>query len=429
MNTVQAVAAAALAAHITAAAHAIPLTGDPVADGWSFRGNTLQEVDPIYFRHTDGPGASEFTPDRVQDFDFYTQQFRLTDEVPLNSIFQANDAIIGIGFVLNDVAPEDNIAWSEGFFAVDFNNNSYPTSAPGSNYTLYADTAALVGDAGDVHGFVDANPDGGPASTFEVELWNIVDGVNSSNAPYPASSSDIPATVVVQTDVEPDIGAGRLGMTRGQFLINYSAIERARGSFAGQQEGELGETVTLRLAFLENFGAGADAAVTVNNLLTLTGTGGFASGSLDGWTVTSGGGTAEVIDQGGDDFAALLTTGSPVALSTIVDTPNGPFNLLFDYQFLTTTGSLEVLLDGMLLDTIAAPPVLPAAATTRSILVDDASKFGKALELTFDFDGLTDSQVIIDDVGFGPAASSVPEPTTAAGMLLALSALGLRRRR
>lgn len=413
-----------------AAASAVPLTGDPLSDGWTYQGNTLQTTDPIYVRHTDGPGSSVFTPDRVADYDVYTRIFRLADEVAASPTFQANDLILGVGFVLNDVAADDQIAWSEGFFAVDFNNNSWPTAQPGSNYTAYADTALPFGDAGDVDGFVDANPNPGDVpAAFEVEGYRISLDEGDANVPYAPSSPLIPATVVVQTDVEEDIAGGRMGMTQGQILINYSAINRARGSFAGQQEGELGSEVTLRVAFLENYGAGADAAVTLTNPFDLESNGAFASGDLTGWEVTTGGGSATPFDKGDGDFGALLTTGSPVAISHLIDTPSDPFHLLFDYEFLSTTGQLDILLGGVLLDTLLAPAALLAGPSLYDILVVNPTLLGQNLELTFLFDGISQSQVVLDNIDVQSALEPVPEPATCVALLMGLGALGFTRRR
>ena len=430
VGTVVACAMTALLVNLafSASAGATPLTGNPALDGWTFQGNTLQTVDPIYYRHTDGPGASVFTPDRVQDFDVYTRVFRLSDEIAADSTFQTNDVIIGLGFVLNDVAAEDEIAWSEGFFSVDFNQNSFSTSAPGSNHVIYGPAlAAQVGDAGDVSGFIDANPNPGDSpAAFDVEQWNIIDGLGGVNAPYSPSSSDIPARTIVQTDIEPNIGAGRLGMTQGQFLINISAVNRARGTFAGQQEGVLGSDVTLRLGFLENYGAGAEAVVTIDATLPPLTNNDFSTGNLDGWTVTTeGAATVLPIDLGGGEFAAALTTGSPATLSQLTDTPGGPFDIIFDHQFLSDLGVLDVLFEGQILASIPAATMSNFA--TKIIRIDDPSLFSQFGELAFRMDGAPGNTVLIDNVSL--VAVPTPEPTTAAMLVVAVAAMAIRRRR
>lgn len=169
------------------------------------------------------------------------------------------------------------------------------------------------------------------------------------------------------------------------------------------------------------------------------------------------------------NLAAQLTTGSPETLSqtfnTTLDSNSAPFNLFdltFDFQFLTTTGQLDVFLDSVLLATLMAPATLTGSFSTQTIQVDGSLFPGNSHVLDFTLDGPTGSIVQIDNVMFpglangtfqagilGPWTSSglgstqlvvagsnpppsnvVPEPSS---LMLALtggiSLLGLRRRR
>ncbi|MEX2215984.1 MAG: choice-of-anchor tandem repeat NxxGxxAF-containing protein [Phycisphaeraceae bacterium] len=99
------------------------------------------------------------------------------------------------------------------------------------------------------------------------------------------------------------------------------------------------------------------------------------------------------------NFVASLTTGSPVTLTQNIDTPLvGPVNLEFDYLFETTTGQLDVLLDGMLLGTINAPVLPDTAFESASFLVDGSLLNLAGVNLTFLFDGPTGSHVLLDNV-------------------------------
>ena len=147
-----------------------------------------------------------------------------------------------------------------------------------------------------------------------------------------------------------------------------------------------------------------------------------------GWSA-SGAGAAEAATDPHDpgNVVAQLTTGSPIVLTQTVDTPAGPFIVSFDYEFTTTTGELQVILDGTVLDTTAAPDPLVGAFMTHSIPVTEAALRGLTwVDLDFALDGPAGSQVLLDNVAI---LGLTPEPATLA--LLALGGLGVlvRRRR
>jgi hypothetical protein len=149
----------------------------------------------------------------------------------------------------------------------------------------------------------------------------------------------------------------------------------------------------------------------------------FTSQDLSGWAVT-GDGSAQAMETtpGSGQFAAQLTTGSPVDLSQSVDVPYSG-SLGFNYQFQTTTGTLSVYLNNELLDSIPAPAILPSSFSHDTIaLPADVRGLNDAL-LDFHFDGPSGSQVLVTNV-------TVPEPGAVGLALTAIAnAVALNRRR
>ena len=155
---------------------------------------------------------------------------------------------------------------------------------------------------------------------------------------------------------------------------------------------------------------------------------------LDGWQV-GGEGTAEPATQpgGSGNQAALLTTGSPVTLSQMLTLPDEPFELQFDYSFLTETGTLDVMLGSIKLAELVSNWAEGAFADFERfrIRVDDPALLGLAdpALLALAFDGPTDSQVLIDNVSVRriTAATAIPEPATLL-MMTMMAACTIARR-
>lgn len=150
----------------------------------------------------------------------------------------------------------------------------------------------------------------------------------------------------------------------------------------------------------------------------------LSDGSIAGWNV-SGPGSSDIVELSGGNNVVRLTTGSPVVLSQLIDTPTDAFTLSFDYEFLTDTGTLEVYLANMLLGTFDAPATPPGSFESASLVLTDASLLGlTSAELAFEFDGFTGSQIDIDNV----MVVSTPVPLPSSVVLLAAGLAGLRAR-
>ncbi len=150
------------------------------------------------------------------------------------------------------------------------------------------------------------------------------------------------------------------------------------------------------------------------------------TGDIFGWTKT-GAGTSQLQEIGNEVFVEFVT-GSPAGLLQNVDTLSDAFLISFDYQFLDTSGTLELLLDGQSLLTLPAPSTLATGFQTASILVNSPSLLGQLnapLEIIFDgpTSGLT---AYVDNLSL----SAIPEPASLVFTLIGTFAmLSIRNRR
>ena len=150
--------------------------------------------------------------------------------------------------------------------------------------------------------------------------------------------------------------------------------------------------------------------------------GDFGGGGYSGWDVTGDGSVDIVNYPGSSNPAARMTTGSPVSLSQLLDTPAEDFVILFDYDFEDATGLIDVYLEGLLLGTVSG---VQGALTEHSILVDNPALQGlTAAELRFEMYCVPDAPGV---VGYIDGIMVVPEPGTLS--LLALGGLAALRRR
>ncbi len=154
----------------------------------------------------------------------------------------------------------------------------------------------------------------------------------------------------------------------------------------------------------------------------------FDSGHLGNWSDTSAGGTATVITDPTNAANSLvqLTTGSPAAITQTIDTPNQPFDIVFDYEFLTTAGQITVTLDGDDLFTIDASATVIGQREQFVGEVTDQAYFGLLdMDLTITLDGaVAGAQAYIDNVSL---ALQIPEPTTCVLLMGGLVLLTKRR--
>ncbi len=125
-----------------------------------------------------------------------------------------------------------------------------------------------------------------------------------------------------------------------------------------------------------------------------------------------------------DNYVAELTSASPVMISQVLETPSQPFYLIFEYEFTTTSGTLEISLDSIVLGEITAPDELAGDLSTFTLYVLDPTilDLGEAI-FEFQLNGEAGSQVLLDNITIQP----VPEPATLS--LLVLGGLALIRRR
>lgn len=145
--------------------------------------------------------------------------------------------------------------------------------------------------------------------------------------------------------------------------------------------------------------------------------------------LTVGGGTATIVVDPGDGTNSCLqmTTGSPVYVEQIVDTPNGTFEIAFDYRVLDAGCTLEVSLNGQTLQTLG-----PLEGTddwvNYGFLVADPLLFDlddAALRITLDHDD-SGKIALLDGLEMR-VINEIPEPVTL--VLLSLGGLALIRRR
>jgi hypothetical protein len=126
--------------------------------------------------------------------------------------------------------------------------------------------------------------------------------------------------------------------------------------------------------------------------------GSYKSGSMRGWSV-SGTGVIDTLPFAGDSHWARVTAASPVVLSQSLTTPVGHFTLSFDYQFTTITGTLDVMLNSVVLVTLDSPNTVQNEPNMLSVSVSEVDLLGyEDAVLAFRFDGPTDSQILLSNI-------------------------------
>ena len=255
---------------------------------------------------------------------------------------------------------------------------------PNPYYSKWLDSTRQIGMSDDGSKIVwcewvgEVNPANGSMDVGNWDLFTFVDGIptNLTNGSLPAPYIDV---------WDPSVN------NQGQIV------------FAARAVGDGGINYTGDVFLLE------DTQWVDPNLYN----GHFDGNTLFGWTV-QGAGSASLAALGTDEYAAELTTGSPVSISQRVDTPEAPFTLDFLIDFQTPTGTLDVTLDGQLLASLTAADDTEAGFTPITLSVDAPALLGLTdVELVFMFDGDTGSVVLLDEIAL------VPEPGTLFPMILA----------
>lgn len=114
----------------------------------------------------------------------------------------------------------------------------------------------------------------------------------------------------------------------------------------------------------------------------------------------------------GNDYAAKMTTSSPVSMSRPVDTPDMPLLLMFNYAFLTDSGTMQVSLDGHVLLTLSADDIEQGAMEHQRILIADRSILGMdSSRLAFTLDGPTGSEALLDNIGLYAVKETASSPS------------------
>jgi hypothetical protein len=154
--------------------------------------------------------------------------------------------------------------------------------------------------------------------------------------------------------------------------------------------------------------------------------------NLDAWGTTGNGSTQVTQDQAGDAVVRIAVAdesavNSPVIFSTLIDTPEDPFFLDFDYFFETATGSLEVSLSNVLLDTLEPTESPDFISYNREVTQSSLLGLTDA-ELSFSLFPGSPASVLLGDVSLN-FQDSASVPVTSTVVLLLAGMLGLRLRR
>lgn len=154
------------------------------------------------------------------------------------------------------------------------------------------------------------------------------------------------------------------------------------------------------------------------------------------WIVEGNGDIDVEIDRETGDVAIALTVenqddvNAPLVFKTLIDTPFDSFYLNFNLMFETITGSLDLSLNGLLLDTFDAIDF--EELTNVNYLVDNADFFGLlGAELKYSlFPGSPSSAQLSNiSVSFLQDNTEVPEPSTLFTFALGLVALTSLRKK
>ncbi len=132
-----------------------------------------------------------------------------------------------------------------------------------------------------------------------------------------------------------------------------------------------------------------------------------------------------------EDYVPQFTAYSPGGMTQIVDTPSGPFFVLFDYGWtaVPTPEDMDaiftVYIDGVAVGTLVSPDAPDTDWQQGEFAVFDAGLWELiGVELGLEVDGPTGSSLVVDNLQF----SNLPEPASLALLGFGAVAFALRRR-
>jgi hypothetical protein len=181
--------------------------------------------------------------------------------------------------------------------------------------------------------------------------------------------------------------------TSAIFATYKGVIERVIGTGAvlngrtvdvpyGLNEMRSGNTIAFNVLFVENslqpgiYRADRGQPAVSNSGMIVNGS--FANG-LNNWVPS---GSVNVIPGTAVPGPAVQMTADgaipgPAQISQTINTPNGSYMIFFDYRFTTTTGSLDLLINGIPIANIPAPPTVSGAFTRAEVLVNNTALMGQ----------------------------------------------------
>jgi len=133
-----------------------------------------------------------------------------------------------------------------------------------------------------------------------------------------------------------------------------------------------------------------------------------------------------------ENYVPQFTAWSPGGMTQVVDTPEGPFYVVFDVAWTSVPGAGEddatfsILIDGVAIGTLTSPDVPDTDWQEGSFRVANPSLWELSdVELQLSIDGPTGSSLLLDNLEF----SNLPEPATLALLGMGVAGLLHRRRR
>jgi hypothetical protein len=144
---------------------------------------------------------------------------------------------------------------------------------------------------------------------------------------------------------------------------------------------------------------------------------------------------ASVVNVAGDPVLQMTTVTSPTGIKQLVRTSQTPYLLQFDYDWLTTAGSLAVTVNGQQVLNITPQGISSSLGTPTLDVLGDFTRLTLALTpaafdpnssfVAFDLSPGSLAQIRLDNISF----QAVPEPSMFTLLTLAIAALLSPRRR